>query len=351
MKARTSNSKAHTAIVAEASAWFIEFRAGDVSGESRTQFIDWLRQSPEHIQVYLDISRIWAELPASEAAGKFDIGALIEDARRCADVVSISASDAQIPAASSVPRPQARRRRRWLELAGAAIVLLTIVGIRQWIAQTPPAYATAIGEQRTIQLADGSTIELNSKSSVQVRLGDRRRDVTLLEGQALFRVAKDRSRPFVVHAGDAEVRAVGTEFDVYRKRDETVVTVVEGRVETHDESGVPGAPPIILSAGEQLTVAPHMVTKPVRTDTEVATAWLQKHLVFEDTPLADVAEQFNRYSRRPLVIDDRTLQQTKISGIYSSTDPTSLISFLRNQPGILVIETDKQVSIVRRDPN
>jgi len=350
MKARTSNSKAHTAIVAEASAWFIEFRAGDVTGESRTQFIDWLRQSPEHIQVYLDVSRIWAELPASESAGKFDIRALIEDARRCADIVSISASDTPLPATSTVPQPKTRRRRPWLELSSAALVLLAIVGIRQWIAQTP-AYATAIGEQRTIQLADGSSIELNSKSSVQVRLGEHRRDVTLLEGQALFRVAKDRYRPFVVHAGDAEVRAVGTEFDVYRKHDETVVTVVEGRVETHDESGVPGAPPIILSAGEQLTVAPHMVTKPVRTDTEVATAWLQKHLVFEDTPLADVAEQFNRYSRRPLVIDDRTLQQIKISGIYSSTDPTSLISFLRNQPGILVIETDKRVRVVRRDTN
>jgi transmembrane sensor len=83
----------------------------------------------------------------------------------------------------------------------------------------------------------------------------------------------------------------------------------------------------------------------------VATAWLQKHLVFEDTPLIDVAEQFNRYSRRPLLIDDRTLQQTKISGIYSSTDPTSLINFLREQPGILVIETDKRVRVVRRDSN
>jgi transmembrane sensor len=89
----------------------------------------------------------------------------------------------------------------------------------------------------------------------------------------------------------------------------------------------------------------------MRTDTSVATAWLQKHLVFEETPLADVAEQFNRYSRRPLVIDDRTLQQVKISGIYSSTDPASLINFLRSQPGILVIESDKRVRILRRDPN
>lgn len=347
MKTRTSNSKAHAAIVAEASTWFIEFRAGDVTGELRTQFIDWLRRSPEHIQAYLDISRVWAELPASEAARKFDIAALIEDARRSADVISLDASETAIPARSAARQPKTRWQRGWPRLATAAMALLAIIAARLWMAQAPAAYATAIGEQRTIQLADGSTIELNSQSSVQVRLAEHQRDVTLIEGQALFRVAKDRSRPFVVHAGDAEVRAVGTEFDVYRKQSATVVTVVEGRVETQEESG---APPIMLSAGEQLTVAPHMVTTPVRTDTAVATAWLQKHLVFEETPLADVAEQFNRYSRRPLIIDDRTLQEIKISGIYSSTDPTSLINFLRNQPGILVIETDKRVRILRRDP-
>jgi transmembrane sensor len=349
MKARASNSKTHSAIVSEASTWFIEFRAGDVTGEARTQFIEWLRRSPEHIQAYLDISRLWAELPASNAAGQFDIGALIEDARRSADVISLAPGHSPSPTTFSVLRPKTRWQRRSVQLAAAATVLLAVVGVWLWRGtEASDAYATAIGEQRTIQLADGSTIELNSQSSVQVRLAEHRRDVMLLEGQALFRVAKDRSRPFVVHAGDAEVRAVGTEFDVYRKQGGTVVTVVEGRVETNDESG---APPILLSAGEQLTVAPHMVTKPMRTDTAVATAWLQKHLVFEETPLSDVAEQFNRYSRRPLVIDDHTLQQVKISGIYSSTDPASLINFLRSQPGILVIETDKRVRISRHDSN
>jgi transmembrane sensor len=348
MKSRTSNSKAHMAIVAEASAWFTEFRAGDVTDESRTQFIDWLRQSPAHIQAYLDISRIWAELPASEAAPHFDMNALIEEARRSADVIPLSAGDAPAPL---LPRPKRGPGRLRLELAAAAALLVAVFGIRLWLGQAPAAYSTGIGEQRTIQLADGSTIELNAKSSVQVRLADQRRDVTLLDGQALFRVAKDPTRPFIVRAGDAEVRAVGTEFDVYRKQDETVVTVVEGRVETHDAADTPGAPPIILSAGEQLTVAPHLAAKPVRTDTEAAIAWLQKHLIFADTPLADVAEQFNRYSRRPLVIDDRDLQQTRISGIYSSTDPASLINFLKNQPGIVVIETDQQVRVVRRASN
>ena len=80
-----------------------------------------------------------------------------------------------------------------------------------------------------------------------------------------------------------------------------------------------------------------------------ATAWVQKRLVFEETALSDVAEEFNRYNRRPLSIDDRELQKIKISGIYSSTDPTSLINFLRSQASIRVIETDQQVRVVRGD--
>jgi transmembrane sensor len=196
---------------------------------------------------------------------------------------------------------------------------------------------------------DGSTVELNARSKVEVRLTEHRRDVALIEGQALFHVAKDKQRPFIVRAGEAEVRAVGTEFDVYKKRTETVVTVVEGRVETYAEADGAGAAAILLSAGEQLTVLPHAVTKPTRADTAAATAWVQKRLIFEETPLKDVAEEFNRYNRRPLAIDDPTLQTLKISGVYSSIDPASLINFLRSQSSIQVIETEDQVRVVRRE--
>ncbi|HEY2682723.1 MAG TPA: FecR family protein [Steroidobacteraceae bacterium] len=353
MKVRSTSSKTNSVIVSEASAWFIEFRAGDVTGEARTQFIDWLRRSPEHIQAYLEVSRVWAELPASDSAGRFDIATLIEEARRSADVISLNdAAPAWPPPAYYSPPAGKRWWERRVELATAAMLLVALAGIWMWGGSlSSDAYATGVGEQRTIQLADGSTVELNSQSKVRVRLSEHRRDVTLVEGQALFRVAKDKSRPFIVRAGGTQVRAVGTEFDVYRKLSGTVVTVVEGKVETFEDDGRPGEPAILLSAGEQLTVGPHTATRPMRTDTAVATAWLQKHMVFEETPLADVAEQFNRYSRLPLIIDGSELQRIKISGVYSSTDPASLINFLRSQPGILVIESDKGVRITRRDIN
>ncbi len=350
MKIRASSAKTHPAVVAEASAWFIEFRAGDVNGEARLRFIEWLRRSPEHIQAYLEVSGVWAELPTSDPEGRIDIASLLARARNEADVIALSPAR---PTPSSVaPRVMPatfQHGRRRAALAAAAVVLLALAVVGFWGRDPSGAYTTGIGEQRTIQLADGSTVELNARSSIRVHLTDHQRDVALLEGQALFRVAKDRHRPFVVRAGDAQVRAVGTEFDVYRKHIATVVTVVEGRVETYDASGKAGAAPIILSAGEQLTVLPNTVSKPMKADTVVATAWLQRRLMFEETPLSDVAEEFNRYNRRPLAIGDRDLQKLKISGVYSSTDPASLINFLRSQTSIEVVETENQVRIVRRE--
>ncbi len=352
MRIRYSNEKTHAAVVAEASEWFIDFRAGDVDGEARLRFIEWLRRSPEHIQAYLEVSGVWSELPSSDPEGRFDIPSLIARARNEPDVIPLSPVSSRPPPPLPAAEPRALRKlSRRPVLAAAALALLTsITALFLWIdSDTARSYSTGIGEQRTIQLPDGSTVELNARSRVKVRLTDRQRDVALIEGQALFRVAKDKQRPFVVRVGDAQVRAVGTEFDVYKKQAETVVTVVEGRVETYSGADGADAATIMLSAGEQLIVLPHTVTKPTRADTAAATAWVQKRLIFEETPLNEVAEEFNRYNRRTLAIDDAELQTLKISGVYSSTDPASLINFLRSQNSIKVIETENQVRVVRRE--
>src|ERR1700727_3065416 len=91
MKVGISSGKTHPAIIAEASSWFIEFRAGDVNGDARARFIEWLRRSPEHIHAYLEISGVWAELPTSDPEGKIDIAALIERARGAPDVIELPA--------------------------------------------------------------------------------------------------------------------------------------------------------------------------------------------------------------------------------------------------------------------
>jgi transmembrane sensor len=166
------------------------------------------------------------------------------------------------------------------------------------------------------------------------------------------------------------VRAVGTEFDVYQKRGGTVVTVVEGRVAILTDHPIadqsiarnainepqpsnlefPTVPPaqvgnIMVAAGEQLTVTPRLIQIAEHPNIANATAWTQRQLVFESASLADVADEFNRYNDRQLIVADPRLETFHVSGVFSSTDPASLIRFLRARPELKIRETESQIRI------
>jgi transmembrane sensor len=336
----------------EASAWFIEFRSGDMTAADRARFYEWLRRSPEHIQAYLEIAEGWAELPTSDPDHQLDILALIKRARESQEDTVV-----QLPAREPARRPYRRGSiRAWAaSLAGVALILGAALWVLLYQANT---YRTGVGEQRMVRLLDGSIVELNALSNIRVRLSQTAREVDLRAGQALFRVAKDPARPFLVHSDGTTVRAVGTQFDVYRKSAGTTVTVLEGRVAVAeatsalDQPGGDSQKPLVLVAGEQVTVSAseHTIRKPQKhADAAAAIAWVQKRLIFEDTPLAEVAEEFNRYNTRRLVIVDRRLQSVGISGVYSSTDPDSLLGFLRAQPNIELTETDREIRVTQRE--
>jgi transmembrane sensor len=226
-------------------------------------------------------------------------------------------------------------------------------------------YSTTLGEQRSLALHDGSTVQLNSLSTVRVQYTEHERTIELLQGQALFHVAKDSTRPFIVYSGPTRVTAVGTQFDVYRKTADTIVTVVEGRVAILgspisadptslatprvEGNNVPGQHSgegvLFLAAGEQATITPQVSRRTLHPDLAGATAWTQRQLVFDSASLADVASEFNRYNERKLVIDPSALGALHISGVFSSTDPASLIRFLRDRPGLRVTETPTQIRV------
>jgi len=358
MGTKSSRAIISSQIVEEASEWLINFRVGDVDARALKDFDIWLRRSPEHIQAYLQIAEVWMDLPSVMA--KLDIQELIAGARSEANnVVSLNPF-----AETSKYRPKAPRR-----VLLAASIVLTCAGATffAWFtAHRIPTYATKIGEQRSIVLADGSRIDLNARSHIRIRFTETERNVDLLQGQALFTVARNKSRPFDVQIGGTRVRAVGTQFDVYRKESGTTVTVLEGRVavlsEGHVVQHLPASPSpersqsqrplaqltMLVSAGEQVIVAPGAISQPKPADVSAATAWTQRRLVFNSTGLAQVAEEFNRYNARQLVIQDAQLEELRISGVYSSTDPASLLRFLRAQPGISVTETSAEVRIARQ---
>lgn len=355
-------------LIDEALTWFIGFNENTVDAAGRDEFNAWLRRSPEHVRVYLQISALWEDADIFKRRPDLDIDALMVRAEKERNVFPLelrpradtdsAQSPARVPSPAPLQNAEIRAskpsllRRPAFALA-AAVVLLSVGALTIWGSLYRGTYATGIGEQRSIALEDGSSLDLNSRSRVRVHFTERERSIELLEGQALFRVAKVPGRPFRVRAGQTVVRAVGTAFDVYKKNTGTVVTVVEGRVAiTRDGSG--NRPKMsldstYLSAGEQLIVATAATAydraKPKLADVSKATAWTQKTLVFEFTPLQEVVEEFNRYNSQQLVIRDPELYDFHVSGVFPSTDSSRMIEFLRQRFGVQVNPSAGEVEI------
>jgi transmembrane sensor len=371
-------------IYTEASEWLIEFRSARPDRLMRERFERWLCRSPEHVRAYLEQSALWETIHSQPPAEPAELQALIAKARQAfpGNVIPIgAAAEPAVPASVEPERDTGWIRRAW---PAVAAMLALVIAAATWYLQAPRnVYSTGRGEQRSILLTDGSTIDLNARSSVRVRFGSRGRHVDLIGGQALFRVAKDPRRPFIVSVNGTRVRAVGTQFDINQRLHTLVVTVVEGTVAVSgsvpaDRGGSAsparpqsGAAPlsmkrhspiraevgeILLDAGEQLTLTPvvpveRTVTsqlKPHPVDVESATAWTHRRLIFDTTPLADVAAEFNRNSERPIVVDTRGLEDFHVSGAFSSTDVASFLRFLRAQNGIEVIEEPDRIVITHR---
>ena len=358
----------------EAADWFVEFRVGDADVAARQEFDRWVRRSPENNQAYLQIATTWSDLSQAKPEAPLDVQQLVAGARDVRNVVEMGPA----PISHSPPPAKSRPRVAAIALLAATIACLC-VGTALVLRSRAPIYATGIGEQRFLTLPDGSTVELNARSSVQVRFSGRERLVELVEGQALFDIAKDAGRPFTVKSGETRIRALGTQFDVYRKASGTTVTVLEGRVavtagaatsrepapettgrpeplrsasvrSVAGSTAVPldartGHGLVYLSAGERLVVSPSRALSPVTTNVEAARAWTQRRLIFDSSRLADVVEEFNRYNHRPLLIESESLHDMLISGVYSSTDPASLLRFLRHQPGVQVSEAADGIRI------
>ncbi len=359
-------------IIEEAAEWFVEFNADTPDAEMRRRFDTWLRASPEHVRAFLEIVPIWEDGARLPLDADVTPEQLIERSRATNNVVPIqSMRTMEGKPAENVPagRFTTRRVLRTLFAASFVVALISAALIWKYREVRYPTYTTSIGEIRSLVLSDNSTVELNTHSRIRIRYTEHERAIDLLQGQALFHVAKNADRPFVVYSDETRARAVGTRFDVYRKSIGTVITVVEGKVAVYSDLNtlggssqpresqhigdvvtqaalnIPGS--VLLVAGDQLTVGSKVVQKVEHPSLGGVTAWTQRQLVFDFTPLTDVAEEFNRYNTRQLTVDPAQLGNFRISGIFSSTDPSSLVRFLRAQPGITVVELEGEIQVSR----
>jgi transmembrane sensor len=353
----------HPDLLAQASEFFVGFRVGDGTPACRAQFEKWLRASPEHVQAYLEIAAGWSELPTADPDGLIDLQAMLVAARSGGDdnVVPLRSGQAGGRRSSAAAHP-----RKWA-IAASVAVMGALIGTSFWLlaGRQGRTYSTGIGEQRTLLLADGSTITLNALTTVRVRMTPRARKITLIRGQADFHDVNEPNRPFIVRSGHSSVRAIGTKFDVEKERDRTVVTVLQGQVAVANslawierigsrqllrDLAQPSRnlQAVLVPAGEQVTVLARSVPAPTPADLQAVTAWMQRRLVFNDTPLKEVARQFNRYGNRRLVIADPSLRTVGVSGSYSASDPDALIGFLRSQPMLHVLQKGHEFLVTRR---
>ncbi|MDZ4054176.1 MAG: FecR domain-containing protein [Phenylobacterium sp.] len=247
----------------EAAAWHARLGVRSVSTRTIEEFFAW-RALPANAEAYRRVEKAWAA--SGGLGGDPQIQAAVAEAMNRRGHLGL----------------KARYQKTLFAIAAATAVVALSLGAWFW-SDSRSVISTAVGQQRVVQLADGSTVRLDTGSTIRVRLVASERRIELERGQALFTVAHDPARPFIVDAGDTEVTAVGTVFDVRRIGRAVRVTLVEGAV---DVTAATGAPPSRMRAGQQARVTAAGVSTRI-VDTAKATSWTDGRLVFEDTPLRE----------------------------------------------------------------
>lgn len=288
-------------LFAQASGWYYRLQAEDVTEGEREVFAAWLALGPAQAHAW------------SEVLGL--LGALHEPAR-------------QIRQAQ-----RARWRKPPLQVWASAAAVLLMIGLlaySPWPDRWRADYATATGESRTIALADGSQLQLNTDTALQVELADGERRVRLLRGEAWFDVSHDPARPFVIRTGDGWVKVVGTRFSVARESEQTRVRVAQGRVQV----GAGTDHTVLLDPGRGVEVRGSQLGAEHAFDVAAEFAWRQRQLVFREQPLAEVVDALNRYWPGQTLVLGQALRQRKVSGVFEIDKPDAVLKALTHTLGL-----------------
>ena len=289
--------------LAEAGVWIARLHGDDRDAVLEAGFRKWLQESPLNAQAFELTTEVW------------------EDSQNLRRVVPFAHD---VPVAPEPPRLRFPRPA-WV---GVGVAACALVAAALFHLQNDRV-STDIGEQRLLTLDDGTRVFLNTATRLVVRYDESVRKVELLTGEALFNVPKRTTRPFIVSAGDREVRALGTSFVVRRDEHDIAVTLVEGKVKVAAVTLVPGQR-VTFKVGE-----------PVRVDTpalEAAVAWRRGQVVLDDTPLAEAAAEMNRYSAVRLVVERPDAATLLVNGLFTAGDSMSFANAVAQTYGLQVIE-------------
>jgi transmembrane sensor len=309
------------AIDAEATRLFLAARASEADADWDAAY-RWIEQDPAHGYAFAKVEAGWA------------LAARLRDAPPEQSVLATPPAPVSIATARQDVVPPVSRRRA---MGGIAAALIATIGALAWRrGDRDGHYTTGIGERRAVTLADGSLMRLNTDTAVIVDLAPERRSIRLLRGEASFDVAHDTSRPFVVAADEARVRAVGTAFTVRLRPDLTEVTVSEGVVGVRD--GGRTERPVAAGNAAAMRHGTIAVTPLAHGDIQRRLAWQDGRLSFDGDTLEQAVDEFNRYRTVPIVIGDPALAGIRIGGTFRSDRSGDFARALEQSFGIHAIE-------------
>lgn len=329
-------------VAAEAALWVARLHGPDRDPAMEREFQVWQARSPAHREAFGRCTDVWQDIPRIKLADAYGTASASRSTR-----ASLGLRGATW---------------RWAAVSALAIVFASgAMWFQQWREQG--AYSTAVGEQRLIVLDDGSRVLLNTDTRVKVDLGSSQRTVEVGGGEALFEVAKDASRPFVVRAAGSEVVALGTAFSVRfaggSKDDVSLaVTLIEGRVDVRpaSERGAGGLAPsraVVLQPGDRLqlnrpsrSVIASVVPTLDRPNVEQVMAWKRREAVFQESALSDAVQEMNRYSRTQVVLSGEVrAADLRVSGVFHTGDNAGFARAVAALHGLGVREVDGRLEL------
>jgi len=334
------------AIEAEAAAWVARFDAGDVSAREQAAFQEWLNRSAFHRESIAAYGNLWSEFDAlGHIADPGEVGQL---------------------ASARVSHPATLQRARpWLAACAAAMIAVTGGAVlfhaklqdstkaenhpvaRLFHLPDRHSYETAVGGQKRITLADGSSVILNTNSRLDVDFSGERRDVHLVRGEAYFEVVHDKARPFTVYANNYVVRDIGTAFNVHLSKAGLVeVGVTRGQVEVMAGEHAPSATKSlgVVAAGHDIVLGEKVERPKIVADANIGRklAWRQGELIYTGQPLVEVLADVSRYSNIKIELADPSLEKLPVGGAFRTDQIEAIFAALENNFGVHAEWIDSQ---------
>lgn len=337
-------------LAAESAAeWMVRLQDPKLSRSERIEYVRWLRRSPLHVAQMLRVSHLQHELT------DFPYWNEIAPLASATDPSVVELSSARDPPDRKSLSGRSAWSGRWISVLAASIAFLGIA-LAYFGDFVHRSIDTGVGERRSVVLADGTVVRLSPETTLRVHFSRSERRIDLTRGNALFRVAKNPAKPFLVETGRARVRVIGTAFGVDRRSDSVVVTVEEGRVAVAERLTEPSSPvartpsPVAeISLGpDQQVIVPQVgsMGQVRKVDSHRELSWAEGRLVFDHDSVAEVVQQFNRFNRTQIKILDPQLATRPVSAVFNVSDPEAFVNFLESVTNIRVTRASHDTIVI-----